>query len=205
MAMKRSNRIVLVLMGLVALVMPLATVSTSAQAATGYQGYAVYRDGVFYGANWHAAIMDDPYFNTTSWPVIMAPGSGSNVQWATWSAFLGGNKIKGYYRPNVAPTSGARDNFKYMARRLKDDAIPYSLWLGVDYNVGTAGTWVDPSEIIGMRCDGVVEYVFEWYGFRVVGSDTTWDVTRAGSSNKDGHSLRWTDPAYQAAHLTKVG
>lgn len=29
-----------------------------------------------------------------------------------------------------------------------------------------------------MRCDGVVEYIYEWYSYRVFGNDTQWDVTK---------------------------
>lgn len=38
----------------------------SAAAASGNQGYAVYRDGVAGGLFWHAALMDDPHYNTTT-------------------------------------------------------------------------------------------------------------------------------------------
>jgi hypothetical protein len=174
-------------------------------AATGNQGYAVYRDGVFYGADWHAALMDDPHWNTTTLPVVQAPGGSGYVRWDTWSNFLGGKTYKGTYRPKTAPSSGARDSFVSMGRRLKDEQIPYDWYYEVNYNTSTAGTWVDPGEVTKMRCDGVVEYVYEWYGFRVYGSNDYWDVTRANASNRDVHSLPGATPKNQAqGYLTKV-
>lgn len=175
-----------------------------AYAATGNQGYAVYRDGVFYNYTWHAAIMSLPHWNTNTLPVIHQPGSGY-VQYGTWSEFLGGKTYQGTYRPKTAPTSANRDNFLYMARRLIDDNIPYTSLYQVNYKVSSAGTWVDPGDITSIRCDGVIEYIYEWYGFRVFGDDSHWDVTRVGSSNKDDHSGTAVTPKSQAQScLTKI-
>lgn len=174
----------------------------AAEAATGNQGYAVYRDGVA-GIEWHAGIMDDPHYTTTSYPVIHHPGSGY-VKLATWAQFLDKQTYKGVYRPKVAPTSAARDNFKTMARKLVGENIPYDLQFQVNYATGI-GTWVDPAEVRGMRCDGVVEYVFEWYGYRVYGNDGMWDVTKADAIIKLLHSGIGVTPKIQAnSYLTKI-
>jgi hypothetical protein len=187
---------------------PLATVTAfllffttlgtvKAYAASANVGDAVYRDGVVY-VEWHAAIMDDPDWNTTSKPIIHAPGFNSNVKYGSWSEFLGGNKYTGVYRPKKTPSAAARDNFRYMARKLKDEKIPYTVANQVYYSINSVGTWVDPAEIQSMRCDGVVEYVYEWYGFRVYGGDSYWDVTRAGSLNRELHGGTAIAPRRQA-------
>jgi hypothetical protein len=163
----------------------------------------VYRNGVLGGFEWHAALMDDPHWNTTSLPVIHTPGSGY-VRWASWKDFLGGNTYQGTYRPKTAPSSASRDNFVYMGRRLKDEQITYDSIYEVNYNTSTAGSRVESHEITKMRCDGVVEYVFEWYGFRVQGSDALWDVTKAGLHNRDAHGVPGATPKNQAGKLTKV-
>lgn len=174
-----------------------------AQAATGNQGYAVYRDGVAV-IEWHAAIMDDPHYNTTSSPVIHHPGDGW-VRFGSWAKLLDGQNYKGVFRPKATANSAARDNFNTMARKLATEQIPYSLLFQVDYNSFSVGSWVEPSEISAMRCDGVVEYVYEWYGFRVYGNDGQWDVTRADPVIKALHSGMAVTPKIQAnSHLTKV-
>lgn len=175
-----------------------------AAAVTGNQGYAVYRDGVFFNYTWHAAILDDPHYNTTTLPVTMAPGGSSNVKYASWSSFLDGNTYMGLYRPKTAPTSAARDNFIYMERKLIGEAIPYSLIFQVDYNWATAGTYVDPAEIKGIRCDGVVEYVYEWYNYHVYGG-TDWDVTVSSAWIQNLHSANAITPKLQAqSYLTRI-
>jgi hypothetical protein len=181
-----------------------------AYAATGRQGYAVYRDGVYGNYTWHAAIMSLPYYNSGTLPVIHHPGNKSGttkmVEYGTWSEFLGGKVYQGTYRPKVAPTSANGDAFLSMARRLVDEKIPYDAWYQVDYNVSTAGTRVDPGEIKGMRCDGVVEYIYEWYGFKVYGNTSgQWDVTKAAHVLKDLHSGPNVTPKTQAqSYLTKI-
>ncbi|MDO8963842.1 MAG: hypothetical protein Q7W30_05035 [Coriobacteriia bacterium] len=197
----RMKRLVL---GAAATLLASALTVAPVYAATGNQGYAVYRDGVLWGYEWHAALMDDPRWNTTSLPIVHTPGSGY-VKWDTWSNFLGGKTYMGTYRPKTAPSSASRDNFVYMMRKLKDEQILYSGLYQVEYNLLTAGTYVDPAEVTKMRCDGVVEYVYEWYGFRVFGDATHWDVTRAGFWYQDDHSGSAVTPKLQAqSYLTKV-
>ena len=176
---------------------------TEANAASAHVGDAVYRDGVAI-IEWHATIMDDPHYNATSLPVIHHLGNG-NVRSGSWSDFLAGKKYQGVYRPKTAPSPAARDNFKYMARKLKDDKIPYTLLDLLFYNENMSGTWVDSAEIVSIRCDGVVEYVYEWYGFRVSGNDTYWDITRSGRWNRELHGGTAVTPKKQARqNLYKV-
>ncbi|MHB8170196.1 MAG: hypothetical protein ACYDG6_01435 [Thermincolia bacterium] len=187
--------------------------STSSEAATGYQGYAIYRDGVFFNANWHAGMMDEPY-STDTLPVVHHPGSGGTapyVKWDSWANFLDGKNFKGVYRPKTtpsgtigAPSSSDRDLFVSMGRKLTTEAIEYNLAYQVYYDIGTSGVWVDASDITSMRCDGVVEYIYEWYGFRVYGSDTYWDVTSVSYWGRDHHSGTAITPEKQPGYLTLV-
>ena len=181
----------------VVMTMIFALLSSHLNAATGYQGYAIYRDGVFFNTTWHAGIMDEPYCDTYIYPVVHHPGSGY-VKWDSWENFLDGNNFKGVYRPNSSPSSSTRDLFVAMGRKLKDEQISYNLAYQVYYDTGSSGTWVDPSEISSMRCDGVVEYTFEWYGYRVYGSDTYWDVTKNSFLGRNHHSGTAVTPKSQA-------
>lgn len=176
--------------------------SIGANAATGYQGYAVYRDGVFFNTTWHAGMMDEAY-STSYLPIVHHSGSGY-VKWDSWDNFIDGNNFEGVYRPNTTPSSADRDLFVSMGRKLKDEQISYNLAYQVYYDTGTSGTWVEPNEVSSMRCDGVVEYIYEWYGFRVYGSDTYWDVTKNSFWGRDHHSGTAVTPKSQSGYLTLV-
>lgn len=168
------------------------TFSISINAASGYQGYAIYRDGVA-EIEWHAGIMHKPY-NTYSLPVVHHRAGDEYVQWDSWSNFLEGNKFIGYYKPIGTVSSSTRDLFVSMSDKLVTEIIPYTLFYQVKYDTGTSGTWVDPNDIIKMRCDGVVEYIYEWYGYRVFGPGDEWDITLNNYWNLQYHSLYYTDP-----------
>ena len=66
-------------MACVAIFIMLITNQTTVLAAVGSEGYAVYRDGVLNGLNWHTGIMYDRTRTYSSLPVIQASGSGYYV------------------------------------------------------------------------------------------------------------------------------
>lgn len=70
-----------------AIMLLLSILCTSVYAASGFQGYAIYRDGVFANTNWHAGIMYRPY-STSSNPVVHHPGIGAEVERGTWNEFM---------------------------------------------------------------------------------------------------------------------
>ncbi|WP_010096351.1 hypothetical protein [Ornithinibacillus scapharcae] len=176
---------------------------TPIDAAVGKQGYAVYRDGVFFGLDWHAGMMVQGT-RTNYKPVAHAPGTGSQVKADDWSKFMDGNNFKGVYRPNKSPTSAARDLFVATARSLGPENISYNLAYQMYYDTGTAGSYVSANEISSMRCDGVVEFVYEFHNYRVYGSNTYWDITKNSFWGRDHHSGTAITPKKQVNYLTKV-
>ena len=159
--------------------------SFSAYAASAWKGYAVYRDGVVGDLNDHAALMDTNSISEYK-PIIHAVGYGDVVQWDTWDNFLGGNNYLGIYKPkNCTITSTLAGSFISKARELR--GISYNLLDQIVYSAGS-NTWVYPENISHLRCDGVVEYVYEWYGYRVGGPDGEWDITRNLTANYWEHS-----------------
>lgn len=201
----KKNRFILSITLIAALITPIF--SSNVNAATGYQGYAVYRDNAFINESgiWHAGIMDEPY-STIYAPVVQAPGFGSNVQYDTWGSFMKDyqSNFMGVYKPKAATTSYDRDLFVAMGRNLVSSYIPYSVNYQMYYDTATAGTFVDTNEISSMRCDGVVEYIYEWYGFRVYGNDTYWDITKNSYMGRSEHSYDFISPKSQAGYLTLV-
>ncbi|MGD7052942.1 hypothetical protein [Sutcliffiella horikoshii] len=172
-------------------------------AATGYEGYAVYRDGSTPNYDWHAGLMDEPY-NTNYLPVLHHSGNGY-VKWDSWSGFLNGESFKGVYRPKGAPTSSQRDAFVAMGRNLRSENIPYNLIYQVYYDRDTTGKYVYASDITSIRCDGVVEYVYEFYYFRVHGSNSdNWDVSVNDYWIRDHHSYPAVTPKKQISNMVFV-
>ena len=169
--------------------------SIPAYAATGQEGYAVYRDGVAV-IEWHAGLMNKPS-SSESAPVIHAPGSGSNVQYDTWSSFLNGKTFKGCFKPKTSISSTTRDYVIATARELVTNRIGYTLIYQMDYH-GNSGNYVMPYDIKSLRCDGVVEYCYEWQNVRIFGINARWDISKNDFLNKDHHSGTTITPKDQA-------
>ncbi len=179
---------------------------TPASAATGYQGYAIYRDGVqaWDGGpviNWHAGIMYDPYTSTSSIPLIHTPGKGY-VRFATWNDFMEGNhNFKGVYAPKGGIISADRDKVRNMSYKLATDQIPYHFWgqMFVDEAVfGTTQTRIEPRNITGMRCDGVVEYCYEYCNYKIYGGISTWNISKNDKECFNKHNHIGINPETQA-------
>lgn len=178
-------------------------------AVDGYGGYAVYRDGVeLLGVDfWHAAIMQRPSTDY-SMPVIHHPGKNTDYPYVkrdTWESFMDGQNFQGVYRhPNKSAFNYAKDYIVDLARCLAAENIEYTLFHQVDYNT-PLGDWVLPEDITKMRCDGVVEYCYEYHGLRVYGPEKTWDITLSNEINHDVHSGIMITPKNQAQnYLTRV-
>jgi len=179
------------------------SIPLSVNAATGKEGYAIFRDGVFFNMTWHAGMMDEPSSSDYK-PVLHHSGSGV-VKWDHWSNFLDGNTFKGYYKPKSGISSAYRDSVKAMGRRLRTENISYNVAYQVQYPSSRYGKWVFPADISSIRCDGVVEYVYEYYAFRIYGSNSRWDVTWGDFWNKDDHSGFAVTPKSQAqSNMTKL-
>ena len=70
----------------------------------------------------------------------------------------------------------------------------------IAYSAGSS-TYVLPEHITQLRCDGVVEYTYEWYGWRVGGSNTAWDISRNSYQNRIEHSGTHITPRKQHEEL----
>ena len=193
-----------------ALTMLLCLFISPANAATGWQGYAVYRDGVgSAGVNidWHTAIMDKAA-STDVRPVVHAIGPGNNVTIDTWASFMGGNNtFMGYGRPrSTNMTSAQRDAVTATARQMAADFIGYTALLQLNYPDSNPNSkpYVQVSDILSARCDGVVEYCYEYNNIRVYGGDTKWDISKWNIVNRDWHSHVLITPKSQAQNYMSI-
>jgi hypothetical protein len=156
-----------------------------ADAAAAWKGFAVYRNGVLANINDHAALMCENSYSSSK-PVVHAPGYGESVKKGTWSEFKNGHSYIATYKPNdCVMTSTVKNSF--VSKALELQGISYTVLDQIDYSAGNS-YWVKPEHITDLRCDGVVEYVYEWYGYRVCGSQLYWNISRNLTSNKTEHS-----------------
>lgn len=159
--------------------------ATEADAAAAWKGHAVYRNGVFMNLNDHAAIMVENSKNSTN-PVVHAPGYGEPVKKGTWSEFENTHTYIATYKPkDCVMTTAVKNSFVSKALELR--GISYTVLDQIDYSAGNS-YWVKPEHITDLRCDGVVEYVYEWYGYRVCGSQLYWNISRNLAQYKTEHS-----------------
>ncbi|SPF36144.1 exported hypothetical protein [Candidatus Desulfosporosinus infrequens] len=147
-------------------------------AFASHYGDAVYRDGVLGGLTWHAAINN---YSTVGSYVIEAPGGSGVVQYSSWATFLSGHTYQGPPQYKSGMTDNDLNNVLNTAIFLANRAnVSYT---AIDMMHGTTtGTYIDPGHVTQLRCDGLVEYCYEWYNWPVL-TDTNgnWDISNNNS------------------------
>lgn len=185
----------------------------------GLGGYAAYRDGVsgsFPGVDnlqWHAAMIV-----SKSWPDINLvhapggkPGALKPTEFADYATFLNGNTEIGYYRPSSATASfdaEKRQAITNTAREIGYNRIPYYILVPIQYDsVPSSQYYYSPDDIKTIRCDGVVEYCYEYNLIRVSGVGNTWNIARNDTSSQMWHEdLVHVNPKTQATqYMVKIG
>ena len=177
---------------------------TRISAEDNWKGYAVYRDGVItsnFNVNDHAAIM---YKSNKGYPdtVIHAGGYGYGVEFADWERFIANREFISAYKPNGCNMVAYRNQFASKTRELI--GISYTVLNQITYYAGEESR-VFPEYISDIRCDGVVEYIYEWYGFRVGGPNSRWNITINHPGNYSAHQGFSITPHKQREYyLTQV-
>ena len=181
--------------------------SPKAIAATGYQGYAVGRDGAVLNLTLHNALMRTATTTDTN-PVIHITGFGSSVIFDSWANFVGSNVYYGCYKPNSNPSSTDRDKVLVTAGilALRGSNITYTALGQIDYPSSVMNNpKVLPADISSIRCDGVVEYCNEYNNIRITGSNAFWNISIPSTDTINEHLLIKVTPSSQLANMTFVG
>jgi hypothetical protein len=173
-------------------------------AAPIWKGYAVYRDGV--GAininmNDQAALMDANSMDDYN-PVLHAPGDPNVVRWDSWSNFIDKdtNSYLGIFKPkNCDITVTLANSINSKSRELR--GISYTFWDQIMYPSNLESVLVRPQNITAIRCDGVIEYVYEWLGYRVGGSSENRDISLNFKENLEEHQNFKITPRKQNREL----
>jgi hypothetical protein len=151
------------LLTLILLLMPLLDVN----AATKYQGYTLYRDKYITGLSWHAGLFygEDASDNL---PIVHIKGYFGQVRRVPYDTgdenFLAGATFKGVYLKSGV-TSTQLTNIRNLGYDLTTEGISYCDFYMLEEN--TNDYWIYPEDVVEMRCDGVVEYCYEYYGIKL--------------------------------------
>lgn len=179
------------------LLLAVLLVSLPCQAATGNQGYAIYRDGVALNLTWHAAMMVQPNSSNYAEAIAHAPGGSEKSGYATYAKFLNGKTYKGVYKPFTTMSSHDRDLVVATARYIAERHIDYKLD-GMIAATDRGQTRFVPSDITKIRCDGVVEYCYEYNGFPIYGAGY-WDISKNDADTQAAHdTMVFINPQIQA-------
>lgn len=165
------------------------------------EGYAIYRDGV--GAwefdAWHAGIITEANSTKESITSIVHHSGEGVVGSVNYNTFENGNNFKGVYRKTTSTTT--RGSIVRTADQLTTEAIAYTFTSLLTYRDGMlSNSLIHPEDITGIRCDGVVEYCYEYNNV----------IIRAGSiatpSGADTHNAasQIYIPRHQASMMTVV-
>lgn len=174
----------------------------------GLGGYAAYRNGVLGGLNWHAAVIVSKSGKDVN--LVHAQGSDGPVEFADYDAFLGGKTEMGYYRPSSATASFNADKRQAIANTAREIAYNRVPYVGLSpikyYSVSSSQYYYTPDDIKSIRCDGVVEYSYEYNLIRVSGGNSNWNIARNDSSAQSAHNTLMVTPQQQAEnYMVKVG
>jgi hypothetical protein len=167
---------------------------------SGYEGYAIYRDGVAFGIEWHAGLMNQPSSTYENNTIIHT--DGHNTKYGTWLDFVGSNGFKGVYKPKAGLSNVERGYALTTGRALASENIPYNVRYQLNYSSDLYGKWVRTYEITSMRCDGLVEYAYEWNDIRVYGSieNNLWNISWGDEEIWKHHSYFNITPKSQASN-----
>ena len=197
-------------------VLILSFVCVPAEAATGYEAYAVYRDGVSGSSSgngstvvgegeWHAGIVNTASSYTSE--AFIHATKGSVVDKVNWDTFIVKNsnatyknEFMGYYRPMTTMSKTDKNLVLATARALASSDISYTAILQMDYPTDNPKnqSYVYVADITDMRCDGVVEYSYESNGIRIYGNVVYWDISVWNAAYRDSHGLWLITPSNQA-------
>ena len=135
------------------------------------------------------------------------------VNHGTRSTFLNGNSFLGYYAPKAQMSNATRDGVRatmVMLKYLSDcNEITYRASGQIDYHGSTVRLFpgytasvsvIEPENITRLRCDGYVEYCYEYNNVRISGTNSTWNIAIDDENTQNWHNqiLTGLSPKIQA-------
>ena len=150
---------------------------------------AVYRTGAY--GYYHAGVF---YKNGTTYKVYEQTGDGG-VDYNNMSSFDSGETYLGHYYRNIVDTSSERDSIINTCAALHaNGSIGYTWADCLIPDTGNIGSYINPSEMNEIRCDGVVEYAYEYNNFEI------WGRTSDGTENSSPTHFNISSVDYYEEH-----
>ena len=220
----------------VAIVLMPSVIPVTAKAEVSAEDFAVYHDRAFNITNyWHSGMMltDSPE-NGYSGTFMLSSGnsqtisnsdysvvhlssasgnnnSGSTVGFIPFSSFVGSKTFEGYFTSVTNPTVEQRRVILATAQKFYNYTLLYRALNQIDYTnhvITYNSTDVIPSQVTKFRCDGFVEYCYEYNNIRVFGpaanSEESWDISNNCTPSRSVHntgSLSTLSPEIQALNM----
>ena len=205
--LRRSNRLFFILVLCFVLVGILVVDSF---AAANVKGFSVYRQGNFPNPSGHAGLVNKESVEDNDSIIHIISGDADHlIRKTSLAEFKDGQDFYGYYIPETLESLSASDRSIMLSRVISRartlsvmnrEALGYNLinqvWYTTDAN---SNGRVDITEISSMRCDGLVEYCYEYNDFDVYGDD----ISEFDFDIRDDHSAPNVTPKQQIKHYLK--
>ncbi|HWQ51712.1 MAG TPA: hypothetical protein VN369_07915 [Terriglobales bacterium] len=184
------------------LTMTVLAISLTLSSQAALRGYAAYRDKAFIGGQYsgHAGIVD--MVTTDGRPVFYThhPGTGT-LTWVNATTFQAPGQCT-YYGEFYKPGYGA-SKYADIADLAYDLYYDYSIYYVAtcQMTLTTPATSIptakiEPQYVYEMRCDGLVEYCYEYYGIELL-STTAGGVSYWNISNKAHYDIHIESPTHR--------
>lgn len=145
------------------------------EAASYPAGSATYRQGGSLNSLNHGGVRKSSSY------VYEIKGYDYTVQLSSDSSFKNDSTYYGNYG-NPSVTSSQRDSILSTSEALRDNnSLTYTMYDQINWE-SNSGSYINVSEITDIRCDGVIEYAYEWNNVWVWGKSDT-----GGSGGKPQH------------------
>jgi len=155
-------------------------------------GDAVYRSGGLGNNQDHAGVYCSDC-NDSEEGVYEIKGWWHHVNVYSWNSFIGSNLYLGSYtNPNISYWD-ISNIFDTLETLDLDNSIWYVAGDMLQYDLFPE-SWIEPDEITDIRCDGVVEYSYEWNDIEV------WGISNTGNEYGTPHHYDVSSAYYVEEH-----
>ncbi len=176
-------------------------------AATNVRGFSVYRQGKFPNPSGHAGLVYSTNIDASNAIIHVAKDESDYwIKKISLNSFIDTQDFYGYYVPKTLKNYSKTDQMNLRSKviskahalsAIDENSLSYNalyqVWYSKDSNKNGI---VDVNEITSIRCDGLVEYCYEFYGLSVYGGN----ISKFDTSIRNAHSAPNVTPKQQIKH-----